>query len=164
MSPVRISNSTQRSASRRGYALLLVVVFITIFLGMLGIAWRQVAAMLRIEKAVELRREGDEGSVRVLAQAMQVMENYLCWTGSTAKINISGTLYPATGSSFTCKKYFNASSDTTSQNWQYYLITFTKVSEDGSLTPPQSQWTVSVTLSTVAGVTGYPELPDMTAP
>ena len=149
-------HTTRPSLKRRGYALMIVFVFVMLFLGLMGIAWRQVASVLRIERAVEVRKRCDEGSVRVLAMAMQVLETRLRWNtaDSTAQILIADDDYRSPSDpAFSCKKYFNASLDSSKPDWRYYLVTFTPQSTDGK------QWSVSVVVSTETGVLGKPELP-----
>jgi hypothetical protein len=147
----------RRRLKRRGYALMIVFIFVVLFLGLLGIAWRQVASALRIERAVEIRKRCDEGSIRVLALAMQVLETRLCWdtANGVAKIRLADDDYRApTDPAFSCWKRFNASLDGSNPEWRYYLITFTP-------TPPADgkQWEVTVAASTETGVLGKTELP-----
>jgi hypothetical protein len=143
------------TTQRRGYALVLVFVFVVLFLGLLGIAWRHIASALRMERVIEIRRECDEGSVRVLALAMQVLETRLCWdtANNVAKIKIADDDYRSAAASFSCKKYFNASSDAANPNWHYYQVAFIPASAVGT------SWTVRVNTSTETGVLGLPDLP-----
>jgi len=71
-------------SNRRGYALMLVLVFVILFGAVLGVAWRRVASALRVERFSDVRRQCDAGSIRVLAQAMQVLETRLRQPGSGA--------------------------------------------------------------------------------
>lgn len=146
----------------RGYALVLVCVFVTIFLALLGVAWRQVSAVLRTEQAVEVRRQCDEGSVRVMALAMQVLEKRLCWnaTDECSTVMIGASDYrPVVGTSFSCKSYYNASNDAANPDWHYYKITFTRTADDAAQTPPSAQWTVEVSQSTADDTSSYSDLP-----
>jgi hypothetical protein len=61
-------------SARRGYALLLVIVFLVLFLAMLGTAWRQVASVLRVEtvRAVQTRR--DQGCLLAAIQGIHYLE------------------------------------------------------------------------------------------
>jgi hypothetical protein len=60
--------------ARRGYALLLVIVFLVLFLAMLGTAWRQVASVLRVEtvRAVQTRR--DQGCLLAAVKGIHYLE------------------------------------------------------------------------------------------
>ena len=79
-------------SNRRGYALMLVMVFVVLFAAILGVAWRRVGSALRIEHLSELRKQCDQGSVQVLAQAMRLLETHLRWHpdggGGTARIDL----------------------------------------------------------------------------
>jgi hypothetical protein len=61
---------------RRGYAMVAVVAFVLIFLGLWTVAARQIDTMLRIEQARSnrIKREGPQGNLpalRALAQAIE---------------------------------------------------------------------------------------------
>jgi hypothetical protein len=114
---------------RRGYALLLVMIFVALFAAVLGVAWRRTASALRIERASELRKRCDQGSLTVLAQAMTVLE-------SRIRANPGGvTLDGATSSEVEFKKEYPSGSG------QWYKISFSRSSTSG--TNP-SEWTVAV--------------------
>jgi hypothetical protein len=61
--------------ARRGYALVLVSVFLLLLLAMLGATFRQTAAMLRVETARSNQVIRDEGSLRAAARALAMLEN-----------------------------------------------------------------------------------------
>lgn len=63
--------------SRSGFALMLVLVFIVLFLAMLGVACRQTAAALRIESVRTLQTQRDEGSLHALAKGLALLETGL---------------------------------------------------------------------------------------
>lgn len=65
------------SSNRPGFALMLVLVFIVLFLGLLGIALRQTAAALRIETIRTLQIQRDEGSVHAVARGIALLESGL---------------------------------------------------------------------------------------
>lgn len=69
----------RRRSNRRGYALMLVIVFVVLFTAVLGVAWRRVASALRIEHVCEVRKQCDAGSIQVLAHAMRVLETRMVW-------------------------------------------------------------------------------------
>ena len=131
--------------SRRGYALMLVVVFVALFGAVLGVAWRRVASALRIERAAEVRRQCDRGSVQVLAQAMHVLEKRLRKdsAGEVAldvSSNVDGSDYRT---SYTCRsrEQYDISDDATSPDLRWYLVTFTREnSQQGD-----DGWKLSVT-------------------
>ncbi len=62
------------TSSRSGYAMMLVLVFIVLFLSLFGVAFRQTAAALRIETVRELQILRDEGSLHALARALALLE------------------------------------------------------------------------------------------
>ncbi len=66
-----------RSSSRPGYAMLLVLAFVLLFLAILGIAFRQIGAALRIESTRVQQVERDEGSVHALARGLALLETGL---------------------------------------------------------------------------------------
>jgi hypothetical protein len=59
---------------RSGFALMLVLVFIVLFLVMLGVACRRTAMALRIETARSLQVQRDEGSLHALARGVALLE------------------------------------------------------------------------------------------
>ncbi len=72
---------------RRGYAMVLVLVFIALMLSIYSVAYRHVAAALRIEHARTLQRQRDEGSVEALGRGLALLETglppsdpYVCGT------------------------------------------------------------------------------------
>ena len=67
----------QRHFSRPGYAMLLVVAFILLFLAILGVAFRQIGAAVRIESARVLQVQRDEGSLHAVARGLALLETGL---------------------------------------------------------------------------------------
>ena len=65
------------NSPRRGYAMVLVLVFIALILSLYGVSYRYVAAALRIETARTLQQQRDEGSVRALAKGLALLETGL---------------------------------------------------------------------------------------
>ena len=63
--------------TRRGYAMVLVLVFIATLLCLHSVAYRHVAAALRIEKARVLQRDRDEGRIHALARGLRLLETGL---------------------------------------------------------------------------------------
>ena len=63
--------------TRRGYAMVLVLVFIATLLCLYSVAYRHVAAALRIEKARVLQRDRDEGRIHALARGLRLLETGL---------------------------------------------------------------------------------------
>jgi hypothetical protein len=62
---------------RRGYAMVAVVVFVMLFLGLWGLAARQIGSLLRIEQARANRVQADSKGLprmRVLAKAVAALE------------------------------------------------------------------------------------------
>jgi hypothetical protein len=114
---------------RHGYALMLVIVFVVLFSAILGVAWRRVASVLRVEHASEVRRQGDQGTVVVLAEAMKLLE--MCLRLNTGNVATLPDSSPP-----------NEFSETlgTAPNQKFYVVTFTPY--DGDTTG--RKWTVSV--------------------
>lgn len=64
----------KRLNQRRGFAMMLVLVFIVLFMAMLGIACRQTASALRIETVRMAQIERDQGSVHAVARGLALLE------------------------------------------------------------------------------------------
>ena len=84
-----------RLPNRRGYALVVVVLFNMLFLMLLGVAWRRMASVIRIATVRTEQTHCDEGSLRVLANAMRLLETGLPPTspyerGATITLETSG--------------------------------------------------------------------------
>lgn len=130
---------TRRQSHRRGYALILVMVFVVLFSAILGVAWRRVASALRIENVSEVRRQCDEGSIPVLAQAMKVLETRLCWDAASPALKLNGS----TESEISYGKTVGEG-----ENAKYYKITFTRTVDFNPATG-LVDWSVSVTILTI---------------
>lgn len=131
---------TRRHSQRRGYALILVMVFVVLFSAVLGVAWRRVVSALRVENVSEVRRQCDAGSIQVLAQAMKVLETCVRWSTDGATINGStDATYKSQGA-----------------NGQWYKIVFTRTSA-GTANP--AAWSVSVFLITDESALSLADLP-----
>jgi len=63
-----------RTRTRRGYAMLAVLAFVILFVSLLGVAYRQTASSLRLEKARSAQAVRDAGAVHALARAMALLE------------------------------------------------------------------------------------------
>jgi hypothetical protein len=74
MHAIRQNSLTRRLSSRRGYAMLMVLIFLVLFLALLGTAWRGMGSALRVASARSLQSQRDEGSIGALARAMQLLE------------------------------------------------------------------------------------------
>jgi type II secretory pathway component PulJ len=133
---------SRHPSQRRGYALLLVMACVILFTAVLGVAWRRVASALRIEHVCEIRRQCDEGSIQVLAKAVQVLETRLR-RNSTTSARIDGVDSLAIT--------YRYQSDSLPNPSQWYTITFTRTNSDGT------QWAVSV--ATSASDPGGTDLP-----
>ena len=62
---------------RRGFAMVLVLVFIALLLTFYSVAYRHVAAALRVETARSLLGERDAGAVHALARGLALLETGL---------------------------------------------------------------------------------------
>lgn len=123
---------TKRHTQRRGYALILVMVFVVLFSAMLGVAWRRVVSALRVENVSEVRKQCDEGSIPVLAQAMKVLETRLAWDSASNSLKLNG--------STDSPQYFGKAD---AANGKYYKITFTRTVDFVPATGVV-EWSVSV--------------------
>ena len=72
---VRGKNVIGRSPNRRGYALLLVVMFTMLFVMLTGVAWRQMSSVVRNFSVRTSRIQRDEGALQALAHALRRLEN-----------------------------------------------------------------------------------------
>jgi hypothetical protein len=59
---------------RRGYSLMLAMVFNVLMLGLLSLAYRQLGSALRIESTRTLQIQRDEGRLRAAARALALLE------------------------------------------------------------------------------------------
>jgi type II secretory pathway component PulJ len=125
---------------RRGYALMLVLVFIVLFSAILGVAWRRVASVLRLETLSEVRRQCDSGSIQVLAEAMKLLET--CLRLDTAS-NVASLPGSSPQNEF-CETLPDPSDPTNPAKYRHYIVTFAPT--DGDATG--RKWTVSVKTAT----------------
>jgi hypothetical protein len=63
-----------RASKRRGYALTLVIIFLVLFLAMLGMAYRQTAAVLRVETVRSVQTRRDQGCLLAAVQCIHYLE------------------------------------------------------------------------------------------
>jgi hypothetical protein len=63
--------------TRHGYAMTLVLIFIVLFLALLGVVYRELAGTLRIESLHSLEVQRDTGSVHALARGLALLESGL---------------------------------------------------------------------------------------
>ena len=149
---------SRRLSCRRGYALLLVMVFVVLFGAVLGVAWRRVGSALRIEHVSEIRKQCDRGSIQVLAQAMQVLETRLRRNSGTgvAELDVSETSTPDYRNSFSCQSrtQFDISDDPDHPDMRWYVIAFTYESTDAE---GDQRW--SVNISSTKDDPGLPFMP-----
>lgn len=144
MHAYRKHKSVTGHRNRRGYALMLVMVFVVLFTAVLGVAWRRVASALRIEHVCEVRRQCDAGSIQVLAQAMQVLETRLhCDSNGVAWLDVGVSGSPNYQSTYTCRSAttYNVSNNPIVPDYRWYIVTFTPDTNDGW------QWSVSVVVA-----------------
>jgi hypothetical protein len=64
-------------SSRPGYALTLVMVFVVLFLMVLGVAYRQIASVLRVETVRVQQSQRDQGSTAAVASGLTLLETGL---------------------------------------------------------------------------------------
>src|SRR5262249_18244496 len=58
----------------RGYALMLVLIFLVLSLSMASVAYRELAGILRVESARTTEDVRDQGSLEALARALALLE------------------------------------------------------------------------------------------
>jgi hypothetical protein len=63
-----------KRSRRSGYALMLVVLFVVLFLAMLGVTWRQVASVLRIETVRQSQVRRDQGCLMAVLKGIRFLE------------------------------------------------------------------------------------------
>jgi type II secretory pathway component PulJ len=133
---------TRRQSNRRGYALLLVMVFVVLFSAILGVAWRRVASAIRVEFLSEVRRQSDQGSIPVLAQAMKFLETRLRWDAANSVVKLNGSTDATISYSRTVGS-------------NYYIIAFARTGMmDGT------EWSVNVTVAKPEDILLLTPLPD----
>ena len=107
----------RRLPNRRGYALVVVLLFNVLFLMLLGVAWRQMVGVIRTATVRAEQVQRDEGVVCALARAMHMLE-----TGR-----------PPIGSASTYQCY-------TTIGLGFFLLTFTPGTD-----PSVEAWSVTAT-------------------
>ena len=140
------------ASSRRGTALLLVMLFVVLFSAMLGVAWRRVASAISTEHLSNVRQRCDNGSIQVLAQAMKVLETRLRWStaDSAAELDVSNTSTPnylPPLSAFSCKSQTSYQLSDSPADTYWYIVVFTPTAANGTA------WSVSVAAAAPAPVT-----------
>jgi hypothetical protein len=163
---------------RRGYALVLVCFFVVLFLALLGVAWRQMASVLRMASLQPIQTIGnntsifqtqrDPGSVPALALAVQMLETRLCLktSNNVSYINVASDATQAPGesdlqASYTCIVIIDRATGSrvmdaaSAVQPAYYKVAFDYESgyTDGS------RWSVAVTPSTQIEASGLPAMP-----
>ncbi len=63
-----------RRSDRAGYAMLLVLAFLVVFLSLLGMSYSQLASSLRMETVRAQQKQRDEGSIHALALGVALLE------------------------------------------------------------------------------------------
>jgi hypothetical protein len=117
----------QRFLRRRGYALVMVLLFNVLFLMLLGVAWRQMVGVIRVATARSEQVRREEGLVSATARALHMLETGRPPIGAAS----SYQCYTTIGSSF-------------------FLLTFTPGTD-----PAVEAWSVTVTPQSTAP-TGIP--------
>lgn len=65
----------RRGTPRRGYSMMLVVLFLIIMMSMIGATYRQVGSVLRIEAAHTRQILRDEGALLAAARGVKMLED-----------------------------------------------------------------------------------------
>jgi hypothetical protein len=138
---------TGRASNRRGYALVLVLIFVVLFTAILGVAWRRVASALRVEYVSDVRKRCDKGSIQVLAEAMKVLETRVSCDSANG-VRLNGV---AVDSPVEFRKDLNG---------KRYKVTFTYSSDPAFSVTRATNWLVSATIVGEADCGALPELPD----
>ena len=136
----------RRRHCRRGYALLLVMVFAVLFGAVLSVAWRRVGSALRIEHISEIRKQCDRGSIQTLAEAMEVLKTRLRRNSDTgvAELDVSETSTPDYRTGYSCKSriQYDVSDDPDHPDLRWYIIVFAYESTDAE---GAERWSINVT-------------------
>jgi hypothetical protein len=88
-----------KKLARRAYALMLVLVFVVLFLAMLGVAWRQMASVLRIEAVRTNQIRRDQGCLLAAIQGIHYLEEHMVAppeSGSSQVFAIGGRSFTVT--------------------------------------------------------------------
>jgi hypothetical protein len=94
---------------------MLVLVFVMLFLALLGVAYRNTAAALRTEAVVAQQTQRDEGSIHALARAVKLLETGL----PPASPYVCGvTITTSTGP----RAYTVTFTNTSSTNWTIQVV------------------------------------------
>ena len=116
---------------RRGYAMIIVVIFIVLFSALLGVVFRELAGALRIETLHTLEVQRDTGSIVALAQALTLLQTgvpptspYVCYTTIGASPNSQNFIVT-----------FSSSDSTTPQ--QHWKVNVSPPITSGGSLPPQ---------------------------
>jgi hypothetical protein len=117
----------RRSPNRRGYALVMVILFNVLFLMLLGVAYRQMASAIRIATVRTEQLHRDEGVVRALARAMRMLETGRPPIGSAGTYQCYTTIGPG-----------------------FFLLTFTPGTD-----PSVEAWSVTVTAQSTQPAVDY---------
>ena len=173
---IQRSPRRNRPSRRRGYALVLVCLFVVLFLSLLGVAWRQMASALRIASLQSIQQQSgntsvfqtqrDAGSVPALALAMRMLELRLCTNPTTGvtQLNVAGDVTQAPTSSnlessYACTVIIDSTTGSRVSNpgptTKYYTVTFDYDTgySDGS------HWSVAVAPSTSSDISNLPAMP-----
>ncbi len=106
-----IDDYNRPGTTRRGYAIVVVLMFNVLFLLLVGVAWRQMGSVLRIATARTEHLQIDKGIVRAEARALHMLETGRPPIGAAAD--------------YKCCTAFKLNS--TDSVDQYYLLTFTPI-------------------------------------
>lgn len=66
--------TSRRRRSRRGYTMLMVIVFLLVLLSLLGMAYRQMAATLRLEEARTRQLDVERGGLDLARTGLGMLE------------------------------------------------------------------------------------------
>ncbi len=175
---IQRSPRRNRPSRRRGYALVLVCLFVVLFLSLLGVAWRQMASALRIASLQSIQQQSgntsvfqtqrDAGSVPALALAMRMLELRLCTNPTTGvtQLNVAGDVTQAPTSSNLQSSYactviidlatgIRVSDPSLASKPAYYTLSF---NYDTGYTDG-SHWSVAVAPSTSSDISNLPAMP-----
>jgi hypothetical protein len=128
---------------RRGFALMLVVVQMTLLIALWGVAYRQLAAAMRLIAAMPGMSPTVSDGYKPLALALAALE-----TGDP----------PASGQTYACTIL-------TPTGPAYFLVTFLSSTGDPNLAGTQNEkWSVSSQQVDLAGSASWPALPSSFGP
>ena len=80
-----------KTAPRRGYAMILVLLFLVLFMAVLGVACRELAAVIRTVSVQTVQSDRNQGTLQAAAMAVALLETGLPPTSPYACLAVVNT-------------------------------------------------------------------------